>query len=57
MPGFDGNDGKSVKTSDFDRKLLKKHDFDKKLAKIADFLAKNMILKKTSWKSKKFWAI
>ena len=38
VPGFDRNDGKSVKTA----------DFDEKLAKIADFLAKNMILKKTS---------
>ena len=57
MPVFDGNDAKSVKTADFDRKLLKNNDFDKKLAKIENFLAKNMILKKTSWKSKKFWAI
>ena len=57
MPVFDGNNGKSVKTADFDRKSLKNDDSDEKLAKIADFLAKNMILKKNSWKSQIFWAI
>ena len=37
VPGFDGNDRKSVKTVDFDRKSLKNNDFDEKLLKTITF--------------------